>query len=397
MYKTLELLDQACREDKVPYLHVVNRELVLKPGVVQWALSSLSEVTGDWHAIPVIEHINHRRGGLIEAAKQWCAEGRSLLYVQRALDTIYEGFGRESFKLIPAVFSNWMGLLHNNLGNHCLCEWTVPGTHYSAAYQLSDKPFIHPQNKDVGNQIIAHTFIKDMVSGWVLTQSHSVLAQLKNGIRFLNFEIAYDTETDDVYCLHTLVNGKFKDMLDDVRLFIKRHPSEVVYVNVHMEHAHLTDTMAHSEYVASIIKESVGEYLASGEGLSERSFNSFVEQHQNVILLTDDASQKVLDEQQVLRTIDLHSPLHPIFRDAAPAYLSACTPGEHGHLVFALEPNVGTGILYESLKTASGNLNAYLPDFMAQYRESDCGFVSIDLDYPMWADIERIIHYNLLE
>jgi len=140
--------------------------------------------------------------------------------------------------------ATWMQNLMPAIGHQSILNLSLPGTHDSMTYDLSDTVsdnandlpstvswILHELEPIVG-AVGAGDFIREQAQ----TQGLSMKAQLEAGIRFVDFRIiqtaapdAPSTATKDWYCLH-LVESNRKSMvyLQQAKDFLDSHPEEVL-------------------------------------------------------------------------------------------------------------------------------------------------------------------------
>jgi len=135
--------------------------------------------------------------------------------------------------------SNWMGQLSHVLGNATLLDLSLPGTHDSMTYDLSDTLSDGYEGMGPVLSAILHS-VTPLVGGRFVrqqgqTQGISVTEMLDGGIRFIDFRISYTQGPDrviggkDWYCLHGCESQKKAiEYLKEVRQWLDQHPKELV-------------------------------------------------------------------------------------------------------------------------------------------------------------------------
>lgn len=147
----------------------------------------------------------------------------------------------------PTFMSHWMGTLAPALGNLTLLDMSLPGTHDSMTWDLSDTISDHASNmpEEVANILHdLHQFINDThVGPFIHTEAQSqrlnVTEQLDAGIRFFDFRTAYTAppnetitnSNEDWYGMHMVqtVHTSFS-FLQSMRRWIDEHPTEFIVV-----------------------------------------------------------------------------------------------------------------------------------------------------------------------
>jgi len=137
--------------------------------------------------------------------------------------------------------ANWMGQLSPVLGNATILDLSLPGTHDSMTYDLSDTLSERYEGMSAATSALLHT-LTPVVAGRFIrkqgqTQGISITDMLAGGIRFFDFRIMYSRAPDhmfgkkDWYCLHGCeTKRKAIEYLREVREWLEDHPTEVVVI-----------------------------------------------------------------------------------------------------------------------------------------------------------------------
>eukprot|EP00438_Fugacium_kawagutii_P003052 Skav229455 [mRNA] locus=scaffold397:326805:328169:+ [translate_table: standard] len=219
--------------------------------------------------------------------------------------------------------SNWMGQLSPILGNATLLDLSLPGTHDSMTYDLSDtlsdgyegwNPFITKILHGV-TPIAGGRFVRRQGQ----TQGISVTEMLDGGIRFIDFRIMYTQGPDkamgskDWYCLHGCESKrKAIDYLKQIRQWLDQHPKELVvlWASRHgSTSACGTDqfpdtTPAERQAFFKEVKDVFGGMLFS-QSLNETSLVKLQESNQRLVWFASDylestgGSEVALDAQRI--------------------------------------------------------------------------------------------------
>jgi len=130
--------------------------------------------------------------------------------------------------------SSWMGQLGDILANQTFLDLTLPGTHDTMTYDLSetvseggidDEPWLSAILNSFGHLGGIGAFIKTQAQ----TQGLNITQQLDAGIRFLDFRIMYTS--GDWHCLHMVQsNQKALTYLQHVRKWLDSHPTEIIAI-----------------------------------------------------------------------------------------------------------------------------------------------------------------------
>jgi len=137
--------------------------------------------------------------------------------------------------------ANWMGQLGPILGDATLLDLTLPGTHDSMTYDLSDTLSDGYEGMSAAASAILHTVTPGVAGRFIRrqgqTQGITVTEMLEGGIRFIDFRIMYSVGPDriagrkDWYCLHGCESKrKAIEYLREVHAWMVAHPKEVVVI-----------------------------------------------------------------------------------------------------------------------------------------------------------------------
>jgi len=126
--------------------------------------------------------------------------------------------------------SNWMSK-KSNMGSTRLMDFTLPGTHNSASYDLTTE--INTNDPDYstveqGTFNIPDTVIAQWICGYALTQSLSISEQLQAGTRYLDLRFDFDAATSKWRAYHFLWGMEMSEILEQIATFATAHPKEVI-------------------------------------------------------------------------------------------------------------------------------------------------------------------------
>jgi len=131
----------------------------------------------------------------------------------------------------PPASAQWMYLMRENLANMTPPELTLPGTHDSGAYYLSND--ISPGVPDWLLDLVK--VLEDMgvdsigiVREWAITQYLTVYQQLLLGARFIDLRACWDEKNELLRTLHFLMGDPFENLLRDIKTFVQQFPNELV-------------------------------------------------------------------------------------------------------------------------------------------------------------------------
>lgn len=96
------------------------------------------------------------------------------------------------------------------------------------------------------------------IVSWSVCQSTPFSEQLKEGIRYLDMRLAFDSKSNDLWLVHGLLAITLRDALKDIRSFVASHPGEVVLID--FNHFYAMDRSQH--FIASkLIVQFLEEFL----------------------------------------------------------------------------------------------------------------------------------------
>ncbi len=170
-------------------------------------------------------------------------------------------------------YAHWMERLFPVLQDLPLWQITVPGSHDSGAYRLSNA--IAPGGSApewiqnllrIGDQIPLvgqdlDNFILEVLHDWSLTQSLDIAGQLNLGIRYLDLRPTF--YQNNFYAYHSLVGPSFADILGQIKSFLNNISRELVILDF-SHFANFQDEQ-HAQFI-SLIQETLGNLLFAQAG-----------------------------------------------------------------------------------------------------------------------------------
>lgn len=135
-----------------------------------------------------------------------------------------EEISDQSFGVIQTK-QNWMEQLFGKRSDIKLSEVAIPGTHNSGTYSISPSSSAAPGESSMYDEI----GIRDITASWARCQTNNLTQQLKDGIRYLDLRIAFNGD-DQAIIVHGLESITLKNALDEINVFVKSNPLEIVLV-----------------------------------------------------------------------------------------------------------------------------------------------------------------------
>lgn len=207
--------------------------------------------------------------------------------------------------------ANWMGHLEPILGQQTLLGLTLPGSHDSLTYDLSDIVSDGGDDNSIPLSNILHFFSELGLApgGWIRKQAHSqtltLTEQLDNGIRFIDFRTMLTNKSfqpKDWYGLHFVqTQKKAMEYLQEIHTWIVNHPSEVVVIWTSKhgdpcatgENQYPTVPIAEKQkFWASIEALFSGLLLDTTQSiLNETPFSELIKRNHRVVFFTSDYAE----------------------------------------------------------------------------------------------------------
>lgn len=138
----------------------------------------------------------------------------------------YEGTSADDKK-------QWMSKYWPELNDKKLNEICLPGTHNSGAYYLEQAiaPGAEQKTKDLFNIDLGG--LREYMRKMSVTQEKSIIEQLNNGIRYLDFRIEFIS--GEFYITHGLRGNKLLVMLEDLGAFLDENSKEIVLIKLNVD------------------------------------------------------------------------------------------------------------------------------------------------------------------
>lgn len=148
-----------------------------------------------------------------------------------------EGRLRPSYsRYIDTTYENWMGDSISQIGDKSLKQLTLPGSHDSGAYNLTDEIIADskPANLETLLWISEKLEISasNVIRNWAVSQRWSIYDQLIGGIRYLDLRAGWDNSTQTWRAYHLQMGSLVEDLLIEVRHFFDSHVKEIVILEI---------------------------------------------------------------------------------------------------------------------------------------------------------------------
>jgi len=159
------------------------------------------------------------------------------------------------------INANWMEQNWAKISKKTLQQITLPGTHDSGSYNLTDDLSGIPEWLEVMIKIADFLDIPvgKIIDGWGKSQTLNFFDQFSYGIRYVDVRVIYDSRRHIWRTHHGVILGSpLRELLEDTARFIKLNPKEVLV----LELSHGTETPGDSlQKYADLITTILGKHL----------------------------------------------------------------------------------------------------------------------------------------
>lgn len=131
---------------------------------------------------------------------------------------------------------SWIGDSLQILSTKTLKSLTLPGTHDSGSYFLTDVPMEGDQSEFVETLYkLIPSFIKNrknIFKNWAIAQHQPIYEQLSSGARYLDIRAGWDNENKQWVTYHFLIGKPISDLLSDISNFLNENLSEILIIEI---------------------------------------------------------------------------------------------------------------------------------------------------------------------
>jgi hypothetical protein len=135
--------------------------------------------------------------------------------------------------------ASWMGCLVKadpGFGRLPLSQLALPGSHNAGTFNLDPESFDTQTHSACTAYKPADATLPTTLAAWSGTQDETITRQLDQGVRFLDLQVAYNGNGDALTGWR-VVQSQFSDWplyyyLDEIAVWAKAHPTEIVVVNL---------------------------------------------------------------------------------------------------------------------------------------------------------------------
>jgi len=183
--------------------------------------------------------------------------------------------------LADRPWANWMGVA--NISTLTLQQITIPGTHDSGTFDLTDEilgiPELYTEMVYIADKLGIP--VSEIIIGWSHTQTENFYNQYLDGIRYLDIRCIYDY-TDNTWKLHHsfVIGDNLEVLFQQTRQFLIDYPSEVLVLELsHNEN----QSQASNQMLFDMVQNYIGKYLLS-PSMGFKTIGEMISSGKNVIL-----------------------------------------------------------------------------------------------------------------
>ena len=165
-----------------------------------------------------------------------------------------------SYSLNP---QSWIGDSLAVLGSKTLKEVTLPGTHDSGTYYLTDIPQ-QGESPDFWDAIYVVSNKTNKSPGvvaidWSKTQKINFYEQMKGGIRYFDLRAGWNQSTSTWVTFHNVQGSPVIELLQNISQFLKDEPKEIVIVEI--SHFRGSPSQNDIQTLKNMVLQTLGSYL----------------------------------------------------------------------------------------------------------------------------------------
>jgi len=177
--------------------------------------------------------------------------------------------------------ADWMGRM--GIGNFTLQEITIPGTHDSGSYQLTDElvdiPLYIEEIVLIADELGLP--VSEIINWWAQTQTRDFFTQFLDGIRYVDLRIFYDNSSNIWKTHHgPVVGNPIEVILQNTQRFLSLFPSEVIVIEMSHDFG---QTLQQEQMLIDLINEYLSSRLWS-PAMGFQPINKMISSGKNVIV-----------------------------------------------------------------------------------------------------------------
>ena len=182
--------------------------------------------------------------------------------------------------------STWISDSLDIIGNLTLLELTLPGSHNSAAYHLTNEIMqgeISKTNKILFTlgEILTNR-VSSMTKAWSLTQSQNLYSQMQGGIRYFDIRAGWDSQSNQWVSHHFFKGLPIRRHLEEIKNYLNDYKREIVIIEI----SHIRGNPRHENFLAleNIILGIFGELLYPVDQSFSFTVRQMIDTGQRVLL-----------------------------------------------------------------------------------------------------------------
>ena len=238
------------------------------------------------------------------------------------------GYRATCTNAIYPTLNSWMadsvnmtdGVDPRTMGNKPLNQIFLPGSHDTMTYGINQSGVSIFDNLRLGSDAPIASLVKytsipgvqnivgSIIQNWAKAQAVDVLAQLNNGMRYLDLRLCLDTNNgkkvptfNDLKFTHSLISDvTFAQMIDQVVTFHRANPNEIIILDFHyILNFSTTNTtlqffvdpkvqMSIQLQALTYIQNAFGSSLSMASDSLTNTYNYFIDKGTPILILFDD-------------------------------------------------------------------------------------------------------------
>lgn len=159
--------------------------------------------------------------------------------------------------------ANWIGQSLGVIGNLNLKQLTLPGTHDSGTYYLTDVPMPGDQSNFWEEVFIlaeaTDTTVGKVAEAWAKSQDQDFFGQLMGGIRYFDLRSGWNKTHNTWVTFHFVQGSPVQYLLSNISQFLDSHPQEIIVVE--MSHFEGYPTPSDVTSLKTMVLDTLGNYL----------------------------------------------------------------------------------------------------------------------------------------
>jgi len=140
----------------------------------------------------------------------------------------------------------WMTDLQEDINDKKFIDLWLPGSHDSGTSKINFLSRI-AANQDIPKFLNKLTYVgigfavEKVIANWAKAQSLTIAEQLNAGVRYLDIRLAYKKSSKEFWTIHTQYSQKFSEILDEIFIFLKNNPKEIIALDIQDVQDHYID------------------------------------------------------------------------------------------------------------------------------------------------------------